>query len=269
MKQPHILVLDSGVGGLSVVRAIRGVTPGCHITYLADVAEFPYGGQCSAKLTSRVTHLITHALSVLSVDMVVVACNTASTVVLDVLRSRFGIPFIGVVPAIKPAAVLSHSKAIGVLATEGTVTRTYTLSLIEQFAQQCQVALYGSARLVQLAERKLQGLDVNIACLQQEFDGLRKQDQTGTMDTVVLACTHFPLLKEELSTLFPEITHWVDSGQAIARRVQFWLNELNLSPNIDRPENHQIYITAALPTPYNQQAVENLIGQHQQTIMPL
>jgi glutamate racemase len=155
--------------------------------------------------------------------MIVVACNTASTVALPRIRERFTQPVIGVVPAIKPAAVISQSKTIALLATPGTVNREYTHTLIDEFAKDCTIISVGSSELVQLAERKLHGEAISPAQLQPIVAPIAENPQ---IDTIVLACTHFPLLKEELQQVLPNITHWVDSGEAIARRVGHWLNKL-------------------------------------------
>lgn len=149
--------------------------------------------------------------------LAVIACNTASTVSLPALREKFPFPVVGVVPAIKPAARLTANGIVGLLATRGTVKRPYTRELIERFANECQIAMLGSAELVEMAEAKLHGETVSLEELRRILrPWLRMQEPP---DTVVLGCTHFPLLQEELLKVLPEGTRLVDSGAAIARRT--------------------------------------------------
>ena len=131
----RLLVFDSGVGGLSVATEIRREHPSADITYVADDAGFPYGEWEDTPLTDRVVGLIAELIGRFRPDAVVIACNTASTLVLPPLRARFDIPFVGTVPAIKPAAERTRSGVVGVLGTYGTIRRDYTRGLIESFAQ--------------------------------------------------------------------------------------------------------------------------------------
>lgn len=228
---PRILIFDSGVGGLSIAEAICAQHPYCSITYASDNAAFPYGTKDEAELIERVDAVL-HKLQELSkADILVVACNTASTVALPKIRERFQLPIIGVVPAIKPAAKVSDSKVIGLLATPGTVSREYTTELINTFAKDCTVIPLGSSELVKLAEEKLRCSTntVSPSFIQRLHTILEPLTHHPNMDTVVLACTHFPLLRDELTQILPSIKHWVDSGDAIARRVGYWLDELGLT----------------------------------------
>ncbi|MBD3640404.1 MAG: glutamate racemase [Marinobacter sp.] len=223
---PCILVFDSGVGGLSVARCIHETLPGAELVYLADNAGFPYGDQPEAVVIERCTTLIRKALEEIPCDVVVVACNTASTVVLPRLRSLIDVPVVGVVPAIKPAASRTANRRIGVLATPATVRRPYLDRLIDEFAGDCQVVRIGHPALVCWAEQLVRGIPVPEAELREVLAPLK---QAG-VDTVVLGCTHYPLLLDALKTVLPEIRHWVDSGDAIARRVQFLLGEASRDP---------------------------------------
>ncbi len=227
-KQPHILVFDSGIGGLSVVEAIKKTNPFCQLTYASDNAQFPYGTKEASYLIDRVERVITHLQKKVSADIIVVACNTASTVVLPKIRSHFSLPIIGVVPAIKPAAEITTNKSIGLLATPGTINRNYTKQLINDFASHCKIISVGSSELVLLAEKKLQRKTISIEAIREITEPFRANDDNCLPDTMVLACTHFPLLKKELISVLPNITNWIDSGDAIARRIQFWIKELNL-----------------------------------------
>jgi len=218
-----ILVFDSGVGGLSVLQEIRALLPGCYYLYAFDNACFPYGELSETQLVQRTVRVIDAVLAQHAVDLVVIACNTASTAVLPVLRERLRLPIVGVVPAIKPAAQLSRSGVIGVLATPGTVRRAYTHNLIAKYASQQQVELLGSSELVYLAEQKLRGESLPAGVLANIVGPLL--ERAPLMDTLVLGCTHFPLLKEDLQQVVGGAIRLLDSGAAIARRVASLLTE--------------------------------------------
>lgn len=221
----RILVFDSGVGGLSILQEIRQQYPNCCYFYASDNAAFPYGTKSEDELVERVDIVLHQLEQVTQADIIVVACNSASTVALPRIRERFAQPVIGVVPAIKPAAAISQTKTIGLLATPGTINRHYTQQLIQEFAHDCEVIRVGSSELVQLAEEKLRGR----AITEQSLTPIIQPFTDNTdIDTLVLACTHFPLLKKELQALMPNIQHWVDSGEAIARRVGYWLDTLGI-----------------------------------------
>lgn len=232
----HVLVFDSGVGGLSIVGHIRSLLPAVRLTYLADSAYFPYGTLSEQQLLERVLGLLRHACQALRPQIIVLACNSASTIALPQLRQHLQTPIVGVVPAIKPAAQLSQSKVIGLLATPATINRRYTDDLIAEFAPQCQVLRLGSAELVALSERQATDIDDYRRILQPLFAHPHWQ----TLDTMVLACTHFPLVQPQLAAAAPSVRHWIDSGAAIARRVQHLLAE---QPGGDGPDRDQALFT--------------------------
>jgi glutamate racemase len=211
-----ILVFDSGVGGLTIVEPIAAVLPGAPIVYACDNAAFPYGPKPEDELVDRVHVVFDALLQRFQPRLLVVACNTASTVALPRLRSHYSLPIVGVVPAIKPAARLSQNRVIGLLATPGTVRRPYTDQLIAEFAADCQVVRVGSSELVLAAEQKLRGEPFDPTLLGE----LLRPILAAGADTVVLGCTHFPLLRDELEAAAGRPLTWVDSGDAIARRVQ-------------------------------------------------
>ncbi|WP_101756982.1 glutamate racemase [Oceanicoccus sp. KOV_DT_Chl] len=215
----HILVFDSGVGGLSIIGHLRQQLPQASICYLADNAMHPYGLLDESVLINRVLEVVAKAIAQQQPDIVVIACNSASTLVLPHLRAQFSMPIVGVVPAIKPAALHSESKVIGLLATPGTIARDYTDELINDFAIDCDVIRLGTNKLVQLVEQKLAGEKIALAAYQQVLEPFAQHPLWPQADTVVLACTHFPLVKNELATALPHIKYWIDSGEAIARRV--------------------------------------------------
>jgi len=219
---PTILVFDSGLGGLTVLREIVRARPDAHYVYVADDAFFPYGHHSEEQIIARVVPLIGELIASHAPDLVVIACNTASTLVMSHLRSAYTVPFVGTVPAIKPACASSKTRRVSVLGTKGTVKREYTKRLIKDFAQGCEVTLVGAAELAALAESALSGNPVSDADIAAElapcFVGSSEGDAPRT-DTVVLACTHYPLLLDRLAELAPWPVDWIDPAPAIARRV--------------------------------------------------
>jgi glutamate racemase len=218
--RPTILVFDSGLGGLTVLREIVKARPDAHYVYVADDVFFPYGQHSEDDIIARVVPLIGELIEAHAPDLVVIACNTASTLVMSHLRSAYTVPFVGTVPAIKPACANSRTKRVSVLGTKGTVKREYTRALIRDFAQGCEVTLVGSPDLASLAESALSGGEVSDAAIEAElapcFVG---GDAAARTDTVVLACTHYPLLMDRLVRLAPWPVDWIDPAPAIARRV--------------------------------------------------
>lgn len=216
---PTILVFDSGLGGLTVFREIAAARPDARMIYAADDAFFPYGRHGEADLVARIVPLIGALIRRHRPDLVVIACNTASTLVLPQLRAAFALPFVGTVPAIKPACAGSRSKLVSVLGTEATVAREYTRALIRDFAHDCDVTLVGAARLAALAEAALREEPVADADVAAEITPCFVERDGQRTDTVVLACTHYPLLLDRLQRLAPWPVEWIDPAPAIARRV--------------------------------------------------
>ena len=217
---PRLLVFDSGLGGLTVLAPVAQARPDADLVYVADDACFPYGDLAEAALVARVVGLMEDLVARWRPDLVVIACNTASTLVLEPLRRRFpDLPFVGTVPAIKPAALASRSRLISVLATPGTVRRDYTHGLIREFAGDCEVTLVGARRLAGLAERALRGERVEDAEISEEIAPAFVERAGRRTDHVVLACTHFPLLADAFARLAPWPVAFVDPAPAIARRV--------------------------------------------------
>ena len=215
----RLLVFDSGVGGLSVAREIRRALPGAEMTYVADDAGFPYGDWPDRALSGHVVALVGRLIARFDPAAVVIACNTASTLVLPPLRERFTLPFVGTVPAIKPAAERTKSGLVSVLATFGTMQRDYTRSLIQSFAQSCSVRLVGSANLAPLAEAHMRGEPVDEAAVFNEIEPAFVERDGKRTDMIVLGCTHYPFLLPILERLAPWPVEWIDPAPAIARRV--------------------------------------------------
>ncbi len=210
-----ILFFDSGIGGLSVVAEARKALPTAPFIYVADSAGFPYGTKTEAEIASRVPALLGRLVERYRPCLVVIACNTASTIALAHVRSALDVPVVGTVPAIKPAALVSKTRVIGVLGTDATVRQPYVDRLSAEFASDCTVVRHGSAALVEMAEAKLRGERIAPEAIVAAVAPLA---EVGRLDTVVLACTHFPLLRGELAACLPGIT-LVDSGEGIARRI--------------------------------------------------
>jgi glutamate racemase len=215
----RVLVFDSGVGGLSVFDAIAASGHAFELDYAADNAWLPYGLKTDEQLRARVPALLSSLVAQWTPDAVVVACNTASTIALEPIRAALSVPVIGVVPPIKPAATLTRTGVIGLLATPATVQRAYTNDLITQFADGKRVIRFGSAALVAAAEAKLRGELVDNSAITEAIDGMFGAPGGADIDVVALACTHFPLLAAELAAAAPRACVWLDSGEAISRRV--------------------------------------------------
>ena len=220
LRAPRALVFDSGLGGLSVLAEIRRLRPDVEIVYAADDAAFPYGRLDEAALVARVETVMARLIGDAEPDVVVIACSTASTLALPRLRAAYPLlPFVGTVPAIKPAAAASRSGMISVLATRGTVARDYTHALVRDHAAGCEVTLVGSPLLAVIAERVMRGETADDAEIAREIAPCFVERDGRRTDQVVLACTHFPLIVDRLERLSPWPVGFVDPAPAIARRL--------------------------------------------------
>ena len=209
-----LLFFDSGVGGLSVLGPTRALLPTAPLVYVADSAAFPYGTRTEAEIAARVPALLGRLTERFRPRLAVIACNTASTIALPFVRAALDIPVVGTVPAIKPAAEQSCNRVISVLGTPATVRQPYVDDLAARFAADCTVLRHGSAELVQLAEAKLAGQVVDPGAVAAAVAPLTGRN----MDVVVLACTHFPLLADELGEALPGVRQ-IDGSAGIARRI--------------------------------------------------
>jgi glutamate racemase len=213
-----ILFFDSGVGGLSVLAPTRALLAHAPIVYAADSAAFPYGTRSETEIAARVPALLGRLVERYRPRLAVIACNTASTIALDAVRAALDIPVVGTVPAIKPAAEMSRTRVIGVLGTAATVRQPYVDDLAARFAADCTVIRHGSPELVELAERKLAGGAIDTAAIASALAPMRADPHGEAIDVIVLACTHFPLLADEIAAAWPGVTS-VDGGPGIARRI--------------------------------------------------
>jgi glutamate racemase len=228
-------MFDSGLGGLTVFREVNGARPDARFIYVADDAFFPYGAHGEAELVDRVVPLMGKLIEEYQPTLIVIACNTASTLVLPHLRERYAVPFVGTVPAIKPACAASQTKRVSVLGTEGTVSREYTRALIRDFGNGADVTLVGSARLAAIAETELRGDAASDVAIAQEIAPCFVDDNGRRTDTIVLACTHFPLLLPRLERLAPWPVSFIDPAPAIARRVVELIGPLDAAANTSTP----------------------------------
>ena len=250
-KPANVLVFDSGLGGLTVFTEVARAWPDARFTYVADDAGFPYGRLSEAALVGRVLEVMQALIARHAPDVVVIACNTASTLVMGPLRARFAdVAFVGTVPAIKPAAAASHSKMFSVLATPGTVARDYTRELVREYAGGCAVKLVGAVKLAALAEHFMQGESVSDDALLAEIAPCFVTDGARRTDTIVLACTHYPLLSERFKALAPWPVAWIDPAPAIARRAAHVLSEtlrFTRSAAVEAPAGEAFFTSGALP----------------------
>jgi len=214
-----VLVFDSGVGGLTVASEIRQRLPGVCLSYVSDTGYFPYGKKPLPRLRQRIITIVKKAVNQARPDIVVVACNTASTIVLDELRQEIALPVVGVVPAIKPAAALTASGVVAIIGTRITAGSDYLDTLIHTYAGNCRVIVENSEALVLEAEKKIAGAQVDREIIRQEISRLMQYRGAESADILVLACTHFPLLAQEISSCLPPDIKMIDSGAAIANRV--------------------------------------------------
>ena len=214
-----ILLFDSGVGGLTVLAALRKVLPDAPVIYAADTAGLPYGEKTEAEIAARVAGLLGVLSERYHPRLAVIACNTASTIALGMVRDVLQIPIVGTVPAIKPAAALTKTGVIGLLGTAATIRQRYVDNLEAEFAAGKRLLRFAAPGLVEAAEAKLRGEPVDPGSIEEAVRGLRTQPHGREIDTVVLACTHFPLLKDELGKAFGDGVQFVDGAAGIASRI--------------------------------------------------
>lgn len=214
-----ILLFDSGVGGLTVLGEVRKLLPDAPIIYAADMAGLPYGTKSEAEIAARVAGLLGRMAERYHPRLICIACNTASTIALGMVRDVLEIPIVGTVPAIKPAAELTKTGTIGLLGTETTMRQAYVDELERKFVGNRRLLRFGANGLVTLAEAKLRGESISADDVANEVKGLVLQPHGGEIDTVILACTHFPLLQVELREAFGDDMQFVHGAEGIARRV--------------------------------------------------
>lgn len=214
-----LLLFDSGVGGLSVLAEVRRLLPHAPVIYAADNGGLPYGPKSEAEVAARVCGLLGRMAERYRPRLICIACNTASTIALGMVRDVLEIPIVGTVPAIKPAAEQTRTGTIGLLGTAATIRQPYVDRLEAEFAQGKLLLRAAAPELVSAAEAKLLGEVVSSAVYQRAAATLRDQPGGAAIDTVVLACTHFPLVEAELAAAFGPGVSFVHGAAGIARRI--------------------------------------------------
>lgn len=245
-----ILVFDSGIGGLTVLREARVMMADRRFVYVADDAAFPYGNWEEEALCERMVNLFGDLIERWKPEICVIACNTASTIGIAALREAYPEQqFVGTVPAIKPASERTSSGLVSVLATPGTVKRQYTRDLIEQYASRCHVTLVGSTKLAALAETYMRGGFTDEDAVKEEIMPCFVGDGIRRTDIVVLACTHYPFLANRMRKMAPWPVDWIDTSEAIARRASNLLQIEKASQNKDFKLGEDLaYFTSGVPS---------------------
>lgn len=214
-----ILLFDSGVGGLTVLAELRKLLPGAPVIYAADLAGLPYGEKTEAEIAARVAGLLGRLSERYAPRLITIACNTASTIALGMVREVLHVPIVGTVPAVKPAAALTRTGVIGLLGTAATIRQRYVDDLEAQFGNGHRLIRHACPELVAAAELKLRGGEPDPAVFAAAAVGLRNQEGGAEIDTVVLACTHFPLVEAELRIALGDDVQLVHGAEGIARRI--------------------------------------------------
>ena len=234
-----VLLFDSGLGGLSVLRAVRQHLPDAPIIYAADFAGMPYGEKTEAQVAARVAGLLGRLAERFHPRLICIACNTASTIALGMVREVLETPIVGTVPAIKPAAAMTQTGTIGLLGTAATIRQAYVDNLEAEFASDKRLLRHAAPELVDAAELKLRGGTPDPAIFERAARGLLQQPGGADIDVVVLACTHFPLVQEELDKAFGGKVQFVDGAQGIARRIAY----LTQGQSFDRQDEDFAIVT--------------------------
>ncbi|MGD9665089.1 MAG: glutamate racemase, partial [Novosphingobium sp.] len=214
-----ILLFDSGLGGLTVLAELRKLLPQAPVIYVADSAALPYGEKTESQIAARVPALLGRMVERYHPRLVTIACNTASTIALAAVREALDVPVVGTVPAIKPAAAMTQTGVIGLLGTAATVRQAYVDNLEAEFAADKRLIRHAAPGLVAAAEAKLRGQSVDPAIYSEAIAGLTGQPDGARIDTIVLACTHFPLVEQELAAAIGKPVQFVDGASGIARRI--------------------------------------------------
>jgi glutamate racemase len=222
-NQP-LLFLDTGMGGLSVFAKVRKAIPKAPFVYVADYAGMPYGEKSEMEVATRVCALLGRLSEIYSPRLIVIACNTASVIALSHARAVLGVPIVGTVPAIKPAALASKTGVFGLLGTKATIRQPYVDRLQQEFANDMVMLRHAAPALVYVAEAKLRGEEPDMQICRDAVAGLILQPGGDKLDAMVLGCTHFPLVEAELAKAAVELGHpcnirFIDGSDGIARRV--------------------------------------------------
>lgn len=239
MRNSPIGVFDSGVGGLSVLQALRTRLPNEDVIYVADQAFAPYGKRTKSEIQLR-SVAISEWLIAQGCKLIIVACNTATTNAISHLRSTFAVPFVGIEPAIKPAALGSKTGVVGVLATEGTLSSELFLTTAQDHAKDIEVISQVGHGLVELVENgKASSLEAENQLRHDLAPMLQKP-----IDHLVLGCTHYPFLRETLQRILPKEVTIVDCGNAVAKQTERLLEKHEITSTVG---GGTTYFSTALP----------------------
>lgn len=219
-----VLFFDSGVGGLSILREYRQLQPEAPLIYAADNAYLPYGEKSEREILTRVPALLGRMVERYGPRLVTIACNTASTVALDAVRAALDVEVVGTVPAIKPASESSQTGTIGLLGTAATVKQSYVDNLEREFAQGKQIIRAAAPDLVFAAEEKIFKGQTDLSLVRRALISLLNDPRAYEMDKLVLACTHFSLISDEIRQIVGPKVDLVDGALGIAKRVDHLLS---------------------------------------------
>jgi len=229
-------IFDSGVGGLSIWKEIVTLLPKENTIYLADSINAPYGKKSNAEII-KLSVKNTDLLLELGCKIIVVACNTATTNAIDHLRNNYDVPFIGIEPAIKPAALKTLTNAIGILATKGTLSSKLFNTTSQKFAEGIRVIEQDGEGLVPLIEKgEVDSVEMH-NLLKAYINPMIKQH----IDYLVLGCSHYPFLIPQIRKLVGENVTIIDSGEAVARQTKAILEKFNLLNDENTRANHQLF----------------------------
>lgn len=210
-----IAVFDSGLGGLSVWRELKKIMPDQDYVYVADSANCPYGQKPQAEIIAR-ADLISEFLIGIGADVIVVACNTATAAAIAHLRNKYNVPFVGIEPAVKPAAMMSRTGVVGVLATANTLKAELYHRTLERFASNVKVISQVGEGLVDFVEK----CELSGAMLEEKLKRYIDPMLQAGADTIVLGCTHFPFLREAIAGMYGERLALIDPAPAVAAQTR-------------------------------------------------
>ncbi|MFJ4352973.1 glutamate racemase [Pseudomonas sp. NPDC089428] len=253
-----VVVLDSGVGGLTLVRQLEQLAPEVSILYVADNGWFPYGSKSVATVACRVQQLLDQVCTRVDPLAVVIACNTASIALIDHGRVPFTKEYFLVTPPLEEAVRASANGKIALLATLGTIKSKYISTTLAKARTRAQIWPIAAQRLVELSEYKLAGQTTSLACFSELIDSHLTTDQRLEIDTVILGCTHFPHLLGDLKTLFPSAAKWIDPAKEVALQIASSI-KINISTLAPPPRT---VIFTSMPGTRNSQHAFSNYGFH-------
>jgi glutamate racemase len=253
MTNSPIGIFDSGVGGLSVWQEINRLLPDESIVYYADNANCPYGKKTQDEVI-QLSERITHFLIDKGCKIIVIACNTATSMTIDYLRKTFDVPFIGIVPAVKSAATNSKTGVIAILATAGTLGSKKFNDTKQEFSGNTEILLVEGGDLVDIVENGLQGTKQAEETLYKYINPLKEKN----IDHLVLGCTHFPFLIDDIRKITGETVILDNPASAIAKRTKFILEKEGLTATVGNKQLIEFFSSGNIETLKNM--VENTVG---------